>query len=60
MGRKESNQTKTSAAIVHWFNDVMEINTCNSLLDKKQLFSLFHKKMYFCVITFVQFAHIYR
>ena len=41
MGRKESNQTKTSAAIVHWCteNDVMEINTCNSLLDEKQLFS---------------------
>ena len=35
MGHKESNQTKTSAAIVHWFNDVMEINTCKSLFDEK-------------------------
>ena len=39
MGRTESNQIKTGAAIVHCFNDVMEINTCNSLLDEKQLFS---------------------
>ena len=59
MGRKESNQTQTSAAIVHWFNDVMEINTSNSLLDEN-IYLAIPQKMYFCVITFVQFAHIYR
>ena len=28
------------------------------LLDEKTVIQPFHKKMYFCVITFVQFAHI--
>ena len=61
MGRKELNQTITSAAIVHWFNDVMEINTCNSLLDEKQLFSHSTKNVLLCnnlcpVCTHIQVA----
>ena len=31
-----------------------------ALLDEKTVIYPFNKKMYFCVLTFVQFAHIYR
>ena len=54
-----SKWLKTDDAIAHWFNDVLEIDTCNSLLDKNNYLAI-PQKTYFCVITFVQIAHIYR